>query len=164
MEVTLDRLSLDIVLDRLGNVSHVLRTALLDHADDTDDRDYGDKDNHAKYQVSAAVVYGAGRLLDNDLLHLGHNLALLIECHNLLGAVLVRHNFRCCFVCVLVFVLVVGLVLHFLLKHAFFELIPVEVRGLLLLVGREDRYAFDFGVEDARLHHVRFVLDEVAIV
>ena len=75
-----------------------------------------------------------------------------------------RHNFRCRFVCVLVFVLVVGLVLRFLLKHAFFELIPVEVGGLLLLVGREDRYAFDFGVEDARLHHVRFVLDEVAIV
>ena len=47
MEVTLDRLSLDIVLDRLGNVSHVLRTALLDHADDADDRDYGDKDDHA---------------------------------------------------------------------------------------------------------------------
>lgn len=92
-EVTLNRLSLDVVFDGLRNRSHFrLASEPLDDADDADDCNDCDEDDEAEDEVGIAFISRASNLLNDNSLHLGDNLATLVNSDDSLGAIILSHN------------------------------------------------------------------------
>lgn len=162
-EITLDRLSLDLVLNILSDFTHALATTPLDEADDANNSDNGNKDDETEDEVSILIISRADSLLDDDSLHLCHDVTLLVYCYNFFRAICLRHNLGCHFTSGISLLMPSVLVLCFVSNYALFELIPVELFGLSLLILSHNWDAFNLSTEDPGIHERLVVLNEVSV-
>lgn len=162
-EITLDRLSLDLMLHILSDFTHALATTPLDEADDANNSDNGNKDDETEDEVSILVISRAGSLLDDDPLHLCHDVTFLVHCYNFFRAICLRHNLGCHFASGISLLMPSVLVLCFVSNYALFELIPVELFGLSLLILSHNWDAFNLSTEDPGIHERLVVLNEVSV-
>jgi len=163
-KVTLDRLTLYLMVHILSDWTNVLATTSLYDAEEAHYGNDSDNDYETEDEVSVLLIDWADSLLDDNLLHLCHDLAGFIHSHYCLGAICLCHDLGCRWASGFsslnssVFV-----VLRFLFNNILLEYIPVKLIVLFLLVRSKNWDALDLSTEDPRIHELIFLYNEISI-